>query len=148
MTQTNDVRGTAALRQNGLDRVLESAITEISKERIASAQRQKSERGTLSSGRLGEKPIHNLVGSAISADCEEVPDPACIGGAGHLCGLTGSTCSSYIDIDTTGPETIQDWRQQLSAAAAARGWIHDCQIALRQGVVLTQGGLVLAFRLA
>ena len=72
--------------------------------------------------------------------------PASIRRARNLGGLSGSSRMHYICLDATGLEAVQNRTQKPAATATSGGRIHDREIVLRQGVVLTIS-LVLAVRL-
>ena len=79
-----------------------------------------------------EKAVHDLVGSAVAADGDEVSDAARIRLARDFCRLPRGASLGDLNLDATGFQALQRRAEQFTAASASGGRIHDCEIVLAQ----------------
>ena len=125
VAQSNYVARTPVLLPKGLNGVLDAAGREITQERIARAERQKSERGPSLSLRFGKEAVYNFVRGAIASDGEKIPISLCISRAGQRCGLTRSARLSDFEFDARMANALECCARELAAASASGRRIDD-----------------------
>lgn len=115
-----------------LKRVFDATIAEVAQKRVACAQRQKRQTGALTAEGLRKEAVHDLVGSAITADCDKVSDAARKGRACNFGRISGGASLGDLNFEATGFEAFERRSQEFAAATAAGGGIHDCEMVLAQ----------------
>ena len=119
MTQAEDIASAAALGENGIDRILYAAITEVAKKGISGSEREKCKRRTISAGCVRKQAIHNLEGCPIAPNGDEVAKTAPVCRTREFGCLSGGTRRGNVDLNSSRFQAIERGSQQLTAAPAS-----------------------------
>ena len=121
----HDIDGSALPYLERFDREVDAAIAEVAQERIASTERQKTERRRLFPNGLWEETVNNLVRRAVSAEGNEVARTAGVGIPCDLGSLSWRSSRGDFHFEPGIAEALECRTEQFSGASAARGGIHD-----------------------
>jgi hypothetical protein len=132
VAQTQHIARAAALGQERFQRVLYDAVAKVAQKGIAGAQREKSERGTISRQSLRIQAIHDFVRSAIASHGDKVPATALIGLARDLGCISRRAGFRDLNFDAAGPHAFERGGQQLATASRSGRRIYDCKVTLPQ----------------
>jgi hypothetical protein len=87
--------------------VLNTAVAEVTQERVAGAQGQKPENRARTAQSLWKETVDDFVGSTVAADRDEVCGTASVRVSGNLACIAWGTSRSDFDVDSTSLQALQ-----------------------------------------
>ena len=127
MCQANKIDRALAIREDGLQGRFHAVVCEVTQERIAGAQRQKTQRDTLLRAAPGKNTVKDFVRGAVTTDGDEAPIALAISFAREIDGVARPGGSDNVDGDSPFAQTRQRRSRELRGAAATCSGIYDSQ---------------------
>src|ERR1700684_305265 len=107
MAQAQHIAGSPSVSEKRLNPVLHAAMAEVAQKRIAGAQRQECQGWAFTVKGLRIQAVHDLVGSTVATDRNELSGTTLISVAGNLRRLSGRARLRYLHLDAASPQAFQ-----------------------------------------
>src|SRR2546422_10938006 len=114
------VAGAPSPSEDGRGRVLHTAIGEVAQERVAGAERKKTEGSALAVGGPGKQAVDDLVGGAVAAYGEKLAIATRMRLAHQLRGFARAAALAHLQRHPSPAQLLDGARRQPAGTAAAR----------------------------